>query len=1190
MLRKRETPGKNLVMKSSNTPHIYPLPLVFIFIALSCAISVIGYRYYLDQKEKITHQKYQELSAIAGLKTEEIAKWRLRRLADAKSLQGNRHFVQHVALFLKNPDNRELREELLEWLSSFQANFDYRNVALLDLNSVQQLIAGDQHVPDGTVFHEMVLAAMRSGEIQFSDLHISENFHIIHQDILVPLFLPRKNARNPVGVLRLVIDPSKRLYPLLLSWPTLSPSAETLLVRKEGNQVVFLNELRHRKGAALSMRLPISSRNLPAAMAVRGFEGTTWGIDYRGAPVLAAVEKVRGYPWFIVAKVDADEILKPVRDQAILAGLIVSFLVLLAGMVIGLFWRHGRANLYKQLYQDERRYHALADRIENLTRSAYDTILLLDGHLRVIEANEKALEMYGYSRDELLALTLEDLLSSDEILAIENRAREIRQNKGASFESVHRRKDGTCFPVECSVSYLDMGDESFSQAIVRDISERKAAEARIDRLNRMYATLSQANQAIVQGADRQAVFEEVCRAIVEKGGLHLAWIGLVDQERGRITPVAHFGFDNGYLDLLEISLEDVPLGRGLAGRAVREGRYAVCQNAVIDPSIEPWRELVLSRGYLSGVAFPIMVNGSAIGVISSYSSEPCYFDDEILALFSELSLDVSYAMESFDKKEKLRQSEERYYQLFEHMTSGFVTHELVFNENGKPIDYRITNANPAFEKLTGIPRDRAVGGLASQIYGIDPAPYLDIYADVALNVTSTVFDTHYPVLEKYFSIAAFSPAAGQFATVFSDVTATKLTEMERMRNEARLQSLYDISQYRAESVQDLLDFSLAEALRLTDSKFGYIYFYDEEKREFILNSWSNEVMQECAVVEPQTRYDLDRTGIWGEAVRQRRPILINDFPGCNPLKKGYPPGHVELFSYLTIPVFSGERIVAVIGVANKGGAYDETDVRQLSLLSDSVWKIVARKSAEEELVSLNLKLEQRVQERTADLESFTYSVSHDLRTPLRAIIGFSRILLEDYSDVLDIEGKRLLQIIIDNTHRMGQLIDDLLALSRAGRAVLHNSHVDMTTLVKDVSDQLVLDDIREIIDIRFGKLPSVIGDASLLRQVWVNLLSNAVKFSLPSGKGLIEVGGIPADDEDVFYVKDTGVGFDMQYADKLFGIFQRLHSAAEFEGNGVGLAIVQRIVSCHGGRVWAEGRLGEGATFYFSLPRNGAES
>jgi light-regulated signal transduction histidine kinase (bacteriophytochrome) len=314
---------------------------------------------------------------------------------------------------------------------------------------------------------------------------------------------------------------------------------------------------------------------------------------------------------------------------------------------------------------------------------------------------------------------------------------------------------------------------------------------------------------------------------------------------------------------------------------------------------------------------------------------------------------------------------------------------------------------------------------------------------------------------------------------------------------------------------------------------------------------------------------------------------VNDFQGCNPLKKGYPPGHVELFSFLTIPVFFGEKIVAVVGVANKAGAYDETDVRQLTLLSDSVWKYVERKRAEEELINLNMVLEERILERTADLEAFSYTVSHDLRAPLRAISGFSGILLDEHAGSLDAEGRRLLGVIIGNTKRMGHLIDDLLAFSRVGRSEINRSDIDMSALVRGVVDEIFSGEAPEKIRCRVEPLPDVKGDGSLIRQVWINLLSNAVKFTLPKGVGLIEVGATASQDEVVFHVKDTGVGFDMRYAHKLFGIFQRLHSGGEFEGTGIGLSIVQRIVNRHGGRVWAEGAPGEGATFYFSLPRTG---
>jgi signal transduction histidine kinase len=183
-----------------------------------------------------------------------------------------------------------------------------------------------------------------------------------------------------------------------------------------------------------------------------------------------------------------------------------------------------------------------------------------------------------------------------------------------------------------------------------------------------------------------------------------------------------------------------------------------------------------------------------------------------------------------------------------------------------------------------------------------------------------------------------------------DITARKQVEEEIKLNEARLVSLLRISQYESESIQNLLDFALNEAIELTQSKIGYIYFYDEVMRQFTLNTWSKGVMKECAIVEPQTVYHLENTGIWGEAVRQARPIVVNDFQMPHPLKKGYPDGHANLLKYLTIPVFSGDRIVAVVAVANKATDYNNADVRQLTLMMDSVWKIVERNQAKDEII------------------------------------------------------------------------------------------------------------------------------------------------------------------------------------------------------------------------------------------------
>jgi PAS domain S-box-containing protein len=252
--------------------------------------------------------------------------------------------------------------------------------------------------------------------------------------------------------------------------------------------------------------------------------------------------------------------------------------------------------------------------------------------------------------------------------------------------------------------------------------------------------------------------------------------------------------------------------------------------------------------------------------------------------------------------------------------------------------------------------------------------------------------------------------------------------------------------------------------------------------------------------------------------------------------------------------------------------------------------VTARRRAEDALLQLNESLEQRVSERTTQLEAankeldaFSYSVSHDLRAPLRAVDGFSQAMLEDYGTQLPEEGQRYLRTIREGTHRMGALIDDLLTFSRLSRLPLTKRQVDAGELVRSAIGEL--DSLREgrQIEVRVGDLPACQGDPALLKQVWLNLLSNAFKYTRRCHPAVIEVGCAKEADENVYFVRDNGTGFDMRYADKLFGVFQRLHRAEEFEGTGVGLAIVHRIIHRHGGRVWAEAAVDRGATFHFTL-------
>lgn len=332
-------------------------------------------------------------------------------------------------------------------------------------------------------------------------------------------------------------------------------------------------------------------------------------------------------------------------------------------------------------------------------------------------------------------------------------------------------------------------------------------------------------------------------------------------------------------------------------------------------------------------------------------------------------------------------------------------------------------------------------------------------------------------------------------------------------------------------------------------------------------------------------------------------------------------GGVMLLSLLTAALISGwlqrtitQPISAVTAVARKVMEQRDFSLRAPKSTSDEVGLLVdafngmldelgqraerlehsvrEQERAEEELRTLNAELEERVDARTSqlaaanrELESFSYSVSHDLRAPLRAITGFSNLLWEDHKEHLDEEARRKLGIIRGQADHMGALIDDLLRFSRLGRKSMEPSLIDMAELANSTLERLEQDAASDQLEFHVGKLPPAIADRNLMQQVWINLLSNAVKFSSRTEKPVVEVGAIVGEEENVYYVRDNGAGFDPRYQDKLFGVFQRLHDSSEFSGTGVGLALVHRIVTRHGGRVWADGRPGEGATFHFSVPR-----
>ncbi|HVN71852.1 MAG TPA: ATP-binding protein [Desulfomonilia bacterium] len=319
----------------------------------------------------------------------------------------------------------------------------------------------------------------------------------IRLGILIPVPGCGQPEKTTMGYMLLEIDPTAFLFPLIQSWPTPSHTAETLLVRREGNDVLFLNELRHIKKTVLRLRLPLYRHDLPAARAVLGYEGAMEGDDYRGKAVLAYLDKIPDSPWFMVSKVDQDEIYAPIQKVALSITVIVILMILGSGSFIFVWYRGRQAEIYRRQLELERERTALAERVNLLTRHANDIIFMLDQDWLILEANDRALEAYGYSLEELRHKHLYELRLPGPREEFEPQIEPIKSKGSAVFETTHQRKDGTVFPVESSVRMVEIGGMEFIMDIVRDITERKKAE---EEVKKVLADLERSNKELEQFA------------------------------------------------------------------------------------------------------------------------------------------------------------------------------------------------------------------------------------------------------------------------------------------------------------------------------------------------------------------------------------------------------------------------------------------------------------------------------------------------------------------------------------------------------------------------------------------------------------------------------------------------------------------------------------------------------------------
>jgi len=641
----------------------YSRRLALVSGVLGGLIILAGIHYLRREQATVRLVVYQQLEAIAQLKVREIGVWRNERLGEARFLYHTSAVVQDIAAFAARPGDSAARARVLDWLEPIKGGDRYQLIALLDPQARPLLTipAGSTLEPANCIAPALFARALASPGPVFNDLQRDAGDPAPHLDLLVPIH-PRAGTDSrqapTVAVVVLRLDPRHFLYPLIQSWPLPSATAESLLVRREGDEMVFLNEVRHRPDLALNLRRPVSDPALPAARAGRGETGVFEGVDYRGVPVLSASHLIPETPWILIAKIDQAEAYEAMRHDAWQTGLAVLLLlltVLLAGISL---WRWRHASFLRRALATEQERQALAERLGLVLRQANDIILVFDEHMRIMEANERALAAYGRTAEEMQQLTVRELRAPGSKAATAGDFTRVLREKGAVFETIHCRADGSEFPVEVSSRPFEIAGRRHVLSIIRDITERKTHEQEIKRLNRMYIVISEVNQTIVRAKSQSGLFPEICRVLVEFGRFKVAWFGWPTQAAQRLVPVAIAGDAHGYVRDLKVSLDPaVPESRWPSGTAFRENRTCVCNDFFADPALRPWHEQARASGINACIALPLRQGGTVRGVLSVYATEKDFFGSTEIKLLEAAVDNVSFALDVFDGEARRQEAE-----------------------------------------------------------------------------------------------------------------------------------------------------------------------------------------------------------------------------------------------------------------------------------------------------------------------------------------------------------------------------------------------------------------------------------------------------------------------------------------------------------------------------------------------------
>jgi PAS domain S-box-containing protein len=835
----------------------------------------------------------------------------------------------------------------------------------------------------------------------------------------------------------------------------------------------------------------------------------------------------------------------------------------------------------EQRLREEALAHAARYREQaSLLDKATDAIAVHGIDDQILFWNKGAERLYGWTPEEAMKIS-PDELTWDDPVAFRNVTNRVLDHGEWRGEVAQRRKDGSALVVDSQRTLvLDANSQPRSILIINtDITQRKLADLELARTNRALRMLSRCNEALTRMDDEVELLLQVCRLAVDEGGYRMAWVGFAQEDEAlSIVPMAHAGHEEGYLSSVRLTWDaEQQSGCGPAGQAIRSGQAKVSEDIAQGDNQFYRHEEAMRQGYRSAVFLPLRDASRTFGLLALYSASVEKVGADEIKLLQDMADNLAFGIGNIRSRRERRRIEETvlkvaagvsatvgtkfFEQLMRNTTealgadAGFVVRLLP----GEPMMARI---------IAGVVAGQPVSNFD---YLLEDTPCLNLMQSGGFVVYSNVrarFPCSMPALfvdAEAYAGRLLEDAAGQpigmFFVLFRE--PLKLTELIEStlqifasRAAAELERLQADAKVREQA--SILD-SAQNAIVIRDLQHKILYWNQGAER---LYRWTAaEALGQSVLGLMHHPADFSRamdqllaTGEWAGELRQV------DHDGLPLAVEGH-------WTLVHDDLGAPTSVLAI-----------NTDIRE-------------RKQAQEEILRLNAGLEERVRQRTTqlqaanqELESFSYSVSHDLRTPLSTIAGFSQLLAKVDGNNVSEKGKHYLNRICAGAKQMGELIEGLLSLAQLNHGQIKLENVDLSAIAKQVEQACREREPERQVQVHIQEGLHAHGDPRLLSAVLQNLLGNAWKFTAKQALARIEFcSKLGADGDTIFFVKDNGAGFDMAFVDKLFGTFQRLHSHEEFSGTGVGLATVKRIIGRHEGRVWAESKLNEGATVYFTL-------